>query len=50
MRDTGFGIFLTLGLLIGAAVGYWQAQPSLGVVIGLGIGALTALLLRRLRP
>jgi hypothetical protein len=46
MRDRGYGVFLMIGLLLGLGVGLWLGQPSAGTVIGLGAGALLALVLR----
>jgi hypothetical protein len=37
------GIFIALGLLLGAIAGVVMDQPSAGMVIGLGIGAAIAL-------
>ncbi len=37
------GVFLFLGLLIGALVGTFKGQPSLGIVVGFAAGALIAL-------
>lgn len=36
------GIFIALGLLVGAIVGVVMNQPSAGMVIGLGVGAAIA--------
>ena len=36
------GIFIALGLLVGAIAGVAMDQPSAGMVIGLGIGAAIA--------
>ncbi|MFM2409514.1 MAG: hypothetical protein RL481_342 [Pseudomonadota bacterium] len=36
------GIFLFVGLLIGAIVGTFMGQPSLGILIGFAAGALIA--------
>jgi hypothetical protein len=37
------GIFVALGLLVGAIVGIALNQPSLGMVAGFGVGAVIAL-------
>ena len=39
------GVFIGLGLAIGAGVGIATGQPSLGMLIGMGIGGLIALLM-----
>jgi hypothetical protein len=39
------GVILAAAILIGAVVGVAQGQPSAGVIIGVGLGALIALLL-----
>ncbi|WP_199553608.1 hypothetical protein [Sandaracinobacteroides hominis] len=44
--EQGYGVLLLPGLLGGLAVGIAVGQPSAGTVIGLGLGALAALLLR----
>ncbi|MDP4874093.1 MAG: hypothetical protein NWQ92_11880 [Sphingorhabdus sp.] len=36
------GIFVALGLLIGAILGVAFDQPSAGLVIGMGIGSMIA--------
>jgi gas vesicle protein len=36
------GIFVALGLLLGAIVGVAVDQPSAGMIIGMGIGAVIA--------
>jgi hypothetical protein len=36
------GIFIALGLLIGAIIGVAMDQPSAGAVIGMAIGAVIA--------
>lgn len=38
------GIFIALGLLIGAGFGLYLGQPSLGMVVGFGVGIAAALL------
>lgn len=38
------GIFLALGLLIGAGFGLYVGQPSLGMVVGFAVGVVAALL------
>jgi hypothetical protein len=37
------GIFVALGLLVGAIVGIALNQPSLGMVTGFGVGVVIAL-------
>jgi hypothetical protein len=39
------GIFIAVGLLIGAIVGVAMDQPSAGLVIGMGIGSFIAVLI-----
>ncbi|MEO6582085.1 MAG: hypothetical protein ABIN68_04665 [Sphingomicrobium sp.] len=39
------GIFLTIGVLAGAAWGVAEGAPMKGVLIGTGVGIATALLL-----
>jgi hypothetical protein len=46
MRERGFGILLALGTAAGLASGIVFGEPSLGVVLGIGAGALVALGLR----
>jgi len=41
----GGGIFIALGTLGGAIVGGLMRQPSAGLLAGLGLGALVALLI-----
>ena len=41
----GGGIFLAIGPLAGAAIGMALGEPSLGLLAGLGAGALLALAL-----
>ena len=36
MRDSGYGVLLFPGLIVGLAVGLFIGQPSAGAVIGLG--------------
>ncbi|MDT7934371.1 MAG: hypothetical protein RQ833_07185 [Sphingomonadaceae bacterium] len=43
----GGGIILTLALLVGAVVGIRMGEPSAGLLIGLGVGGLGALLFNR---
>lgn len=38
------GVFIALGMLTGAGFGVYWGQPSLGMVIGLGVGIAAALL------
>ena len=46
MPDTGYGVLLAVGTALGLAAGLAVGEPSLGVVTGLGAGALLALILR----
>jgi hypothetical protein len=39
------GIFVALGLLVGAIVGIAINQPSLGMVTGFGVGVVIALVI-----
>jgi hypothetical protein len=39
------GIFIALGLLIGAIIGVAMDQPSAGAVIGMAIGAVIAVVI-----
>lgn len=39
------GIFVALGLLVGAIAGIALDQPSAGMVIGFGVGAVIAALI-----
>jgi uncharacterized membrane protein len=36
------GVLLAVGAMVGAVVGYLWDQPSLGLVLGLGAGAMAA--------
>ena len=36
------GLLLAVGAVVGAVVGYLWEQPSLGLVLGLGVGAMAA--------
>ena len=45
MERVGGGILIAIGLVVGAAIGIANRQPSLGVVIGLAVGAIAALVL-----
>lgn len=36
------GIFIAIGLLVGAIIGVALDQPSAGMVIGMGVGAAIA--------
>ena len=38
------GVFVALGLVIGIIVGTFYAQPSIGMLVGAGIGLLLLLL------
>jgi hypothetical protein len=49
MAERGYGVFLFLGLMLGVGLGIAAGEPSLGAVVGIGSGALLALLLRVLR-
>lgn len=40
--STAGGVLLAVGAVVGAVVGYLWEQPSLGLVLGLGVGAITA--------
>jgi hypothetical protein len=39
------GIFIALGLLIGAIAGIAMNQPSAGMVVGLGVGSAIAIVI-----
>jgi UDP-N-acetylmuramyl pentapeptide phosphotransferase/UDP-N-acetylglucosamine-1-phosphate transferase len=39
------GVFIALGLLVGAVAGLAAGQSSMGMVIGLGVGATIAIIL-----
>ena len=39
------GIFIALGLLIGAIIGVFMDQPSAGAVIGMAIGTVIAVVI-----
>jgi uncharacterized membrane protein len=39
------GIFVALGLLVGAVVGIAINQPSAGMIAGFGVGAVIALVI-----
>ncbi len=39
------GIFIAFGLLFGAIIGVAMDQPSAGLVIGMGIGCIIAVLI-----
>jgi uncharacterized protein YqgC (DUF456 family) len=41
----GGGIFIALGMLIGAIIGIYLQQPSAGMVIGFVTGGLVAILI-----
>ena len=43
-RTMAGGLFLMLGILIGAAVGIGMGQPMLGILCGTGAGIALALL------
>lgn len=40
---SGGGVFIAIGVLAGAIVGGFMGQPSAGLLVGLGLGALVAL-------
>lgn len=42
---TGGGILIAIGLVGGAVIGGLNGQPSIGLLAGLAVGALGALLL-----
>jgi len=42
-NSRGGGIFLALSLLLGAGIGIYMGQPSLGILGGLTLGLLIAL-------
>jgi hypothetical protein len=46
MRDSGYGVFLLVGMLVGLGAGISVGEPSAGTVLGLAGGGLLALLLR----
>lgn len=46
----GGGIIIALCLLIGAGIGVSVGEPSLGFIIGLGVGAVIATLMVLLGP
>jgi hypothetical protein len=50
MHEAGYGILLLLGLLGGLGFGLAAGEASAGTLIGFGLGALAALLLRLRRP
>jgi uncharacterized protein YqgC (DUF456 family) len=39
------GVFVALGAIVGAVIGLIYDQPSLGLVIGLAVGAAMALMI-----
>jgi uncharacterized membrane protein YhhN len=41
----GGGIFIALGLVLGAVGGVLAHQPSLGLLAGLGVGVIAAIVL-----
>ena len=43
------GVFIALGLMIGAVIGIRSGQASLGMVIGIGAGLAAALLVWLIR-
>lgn len=43
------GVFIALGLMIGAVIGIRTGQASLGMVIGIGAGMAAALLVWLIR-
>jgi len=38
----GVGVLIALSILVGAVIGLVTRQPSLGLVVGLGVGLLLA--------
>jgi hypothetical protein len=36
------GFWLVLAIIVGATIGIWQGQPSIGILAGTAIGALIA--------
>lgn len=45
MRSNGGGIFVLIGLMTGAVIGVRQGQGTAGMLIGLGVGLLLALMI-----
>ena len=41
----GGGIFIAAGLVLGAIAGWASGEPSLGLIVGLGVGVLAAIVL-----
>ena len=41
------GVFIALGAITGVAIGHYQGQTSAGLLIGLAIGTVVALLVWR---
>lgn len=41
------GVFVALGAIIGVSVGHYQGQTSAGLLIGVAVGALVAVLVWR---
>ncbi len=48
--ERGFGCLLPAGLFLGLGVGAVWSEPSLGMVVGLALGALAALALAIREP
>lgn len=44
MRSSGGGVFVMIGLLAGAVIGVRHGEGTAGMLIGLGVGLLLALL------
>lgn len=43
--ERGYAVLVMLGLVLGAAVGYYIGEPSAGTLVGGGAGGLLAILL-----
>lgn len=41
------GVFVALGAIIGVAIGHYQGQTSAGLLIGIAIGTVIAILVWR---
>ena len=41
------GVFVALGAMIGVSVGHYQGQTSAGLLIGVAVGAVIAILVWR---
>lgn len=42
---SGGGVLIALGVIIGPAVGLYHGSPSIGLLVGMGIGCALAILL-----